>query len=936
MQLKRILRANTRLHSFSALCPQRRYPGQELTACSTFGAALGQEPTFGAARHECDRQCILGVCALRCSSYTVTVKLRTRMAIVALLDLAVFVAAFNVLADVAIGRMYARVDSQNAQRQALRANSYLSYSLDMLGRTCSDWAYWDETYQFALDRNATYIGSNLTPDSLATIDVDVLVVLDTSGKVVYPSSAKTESQTLHDAPPDLIAQFEPGTALLKRALLQPGVTGYMLVGGHVALVTARPILTSAVTGPVRGVLVFVRYLDEVYLAGMAETVGGNVTFQLIGQVQLGTIDSRALGLLAEGQPAVGLPAGTGKVLGFTELTDLSGNTAFLLTTTTDRTEPSVITQLKLRAVVLSTIIGIIVAAFTLFLLNQIILKRIALLGRQVTEVGHSSDLSLRVRLPGADELSQLATDVNTTLESLQQTQQDKDRMTQELERDRKRLHDYFDHAHDLIFALDTGDTLTLVNQSACSVLGYDEKDLLGRSILDIVSPESREIAVRANDEIRSGGTPSEAAIDVLTRDGDRRTLDLSGQRLWDNGQLAGTFYIARDITDRLRMEQELLRNKALESLGTLAAGIAHDFNNVLTVVKGNISLADSSSGESTESRHNLDVARAAVDRAQALAGQLLTFSRGGAPIKENVDVESIVREVARFVLSGSNVALQLSVDKNLPAVEADRNQLFQVVQNIILNARDAMPSGGTLGIALLCQTASEEHPIGIAAPGEYVVISIADSGPGIAAESMEHLFDPFFTTKPSGHGVGLATARSIARRHGGDLLIDSVPGKGTTVRLCIPTAHGPVTQAQLAKPEGEPGSAHGRLLVMDDEQTVADVACAMARRLGYETTAVPDGEAAIAAYAQTVAEGRPFDLVIMDLTVPGGMGGREAVQRLHKLYPDARVIVSSGYSDDAAMAEYAECGFVAFLAKPYTMEGLERVLRESFRPPSSS
>jgi signal transduction histidine kinase/CheY-like chemotaxis protein len=454
-------------------------------------------------------------------------------------------------------------------------------------------------------------------------------------------------------------------------------------------------------------------------------------------------------------------------------------------------------------------------------------------------------------------------------------------------------------------------------------------------MLDIVSPDSREFMLRANDEIGSGDSVART-IDVLTRDGNRRTLDLSGQRLWDNGQPTGTFYIARDVTDRIRMEHELLHNEALASLGTLAAGIAHDFNNVLTVVKGSISLADSSLEKPAESQHHLEVAREAVDRAQALAGQLLTFSRGGAPVKENVDVESIVQEVARFVLSGSGIALQVSLDGIIPAVEADRNQLFQVVQNIILNARDAMVSGGMLDIALRCQTVSEEHPFGIAAPGDYVVIRIADSGSGIAPEDMKLLFDPFFTTKPSGHGVGLSTARSIARRHGGDLLIESVADKGTMVWLCVPVAHGPVTQTQLAKSEGEPVSATGRLLVMDDEQTVADVTCAMARHLGYETTAVPDGAAALTAYAQAVTDHHPFDLVIMDLTVPGGMGGREAVQKLHELYPDARVIVSSGYSDDASIAEYAQGGFIASLAKPYTMEQLERVLRESSMPPLSS
>src|SRR5450830_1421669 len=861
--------------------------------------------------------------------------LRIRLLIVALLALTVFVAAFYALAGVTIDRTYARVDNESARRQVLRAHSYIDYVLGAFGSTCSDWAYWDDTYQYVVDHNPAYADSNLSPSSLATIDVDIMAFLDTSGKLVSAKFQTLANQTLDDTVADLVNQLRPGTTLWTQAMVDPGLTGYIQVGKRVVMVAARPILTSAGTGPAQGVLVFVRYPNEAFFAGMAETIGGNVTFQAVDQVQPETVESRALTLLATGQPTVGLPTGTDEVRGFEQHTDLAGNSAFLLSTTAKRTKSNEIAQVKRIVVTATSMIGFLLAAIAIVVFNRTILKRVTSLGSQVAEVGHTSDLALRVHLPGSDELAQLATDVNTTLESLQQTQRDKDAMAEELERDRKRLHVYFDHAHDLIFSLDTSGKVTMVNQSACSVLGYDEKDLLGRSMLDIVSPDSREFMLRANDEIGSGDSVART-IDVLTRDGNRRTLDLSGQRLWDNGQPTGTFYIARDITDRLRMEHELLHNEALASLGTLAAGIAHDFNNVLTVVKGSISLANSSLEEPTESQHHLEVARVAVDRAQALAGQLLTFSRGGAPVKENVDVESIVREVARFALSGSNIALQVSVDGIVPAVEADRNQLFQVVQNIILNARDAMPSGGTLDIALRCQTVSEEHPFGIAAPGDYVVIRIADSGSGIAPEDMKLLFDPFLTTKPSGHGVGLSTARSIARRHGGDLLIESVADKGTTVWLCMPVAHGPVTKAQLAKPEGEPVSATGRLLVMDDEQTVADVTCAMARRLGYETTSVPDGETTLTVYAQAVTEQHPFDLVIMDLTVPGGMGGREAVQRLHELYPDARVIVASGYSDDASIAEYAQRGFIASLAKPYTMEQLEHVLRGSSRPPLSS
>ncbi|HWQ22057.1 MAG TPA: ATP-binding protein, partial [Clostridia bacterium] len=591
-----------------------------------------------------------------------------------------------------------------------------------------------------------------------------------------------------------------------------------------------------------------------------------------------------------------------------------------------------VNRLKLMVIAMTGVIGLMLTFFATLFMNRTVVYRIAALGKQVAQVGRTGDLSLRVHASGSDEISHLAEDVNTTLESLEQTQADKDRMARQLEQDQAQLRDYFDRAHDLIFALDTHGRLTLVNHSACSVLGYAEEDLLGRSALDIVSPASRDFALTASGAIESGDTVATTTIDVLTRDGNRRTLDVSGQRLFSDGRLTGTFYIARDITDRLRMDHEVLRNQALESLGTLAAGIAHDFNNVLTVVKGNLSLADLSADDPTELRHHVEVARIAAERAQALASQLLTFSRGGAPATENVNVETTVREVARFALSGSNIALRIDVDETLPAVEADPNQLFQVIQNIILNARDAMLSGGTLTIVIHGQTVSEEQPFGFAAPGECVVIEIMDTGPGITPEDMKRLFDPFFTTKPSGHGVGLATARSIARRHEGDLIVESVQGKGTTVRLCMPVAQGPASQTESTETATTPGVTTGRVLVMDDEQTVADVTCAMARRLGYEAAAVADGRAALTAYEQAMVDQHPFDLVIMDLTIPGGMGGREAVQRLLALHPEARVIVASGYSDDASIADYTRCGFIASLPKPYTMQDLQRVLREASKP----
>jgi len=379
----------------------------------------------------------------------------------------------------------------------------------------------------------------------------------------------------------------------------------------------------------------------------------------------------------------------------------------------------------------------------------------------------------------------------------------------------------------------------------------------------------------------------------------------------------------------LKLEEYVLSHaQALESLGNLAAGVAHDFNNVLTVIQGNTSLAAASIDQPEVVGKHLAAVNSAIERARALANQLLTFARGGAPVKEDLDVSGLISETAHFTLSGSNVAVKVHIEPSLPLVNADRNQIAQVVQTLVLNARQAMPSGGTVTVTARKQQLDGVRRLADAVPGVYVVATVEDTGTGIKAADLVHIFDPYFTTRSIGHGLGLPIARSIILRHGGDMEIDSCPGVGTTVRFCLPVA----SEARLTgKPREEsihtaPLMGKGRVLVMDDEQTVADVICAMAKRLGYTAIAVPDGQTALDVYA--LAEGTPgaFDIVIMDLTIPGGMGGKETVTRLLARFPTAHAIVSSGYSDDAAMSDFSAYGFAGAIGKPYTMQELSEAL----------
>jgi CheY-like chemotaxis protein len=383
------------------------------------------------------------------------------------------------------------------------------------------------------------------------------------------------------------------------------------------------------------------------------------------------------------------------------------------------------------------------------------------------------------------------------------------------------------------------------------------------------------------------------------------------------------------------VEYELLHAQALESLGNLAAGVAHDFNNILTVIQGNAGLAAASIDEPEAALKHLAAVDAAIERARALAGQLLTFARGGAPVKENLDVSGLISETAHFTLSGSNVAVKLYLEPSLPQVNADRNQIAQVVQSLVLNARQAMPSGGVVTVTARRQQLDGVRRLADAVPGIYVVATVEDTGTGIRAPDLEHIFDPYFTTKSVGHGLGLPIARSIIRRHGGDMEINSCPGIGTTVRFCLPVAaeSRPTGRSRPESIHATPVHGTGRVLVMDDEQTVADVVCAMAKRLGYTAVAVPDGQTALDVYALAAGTPREFDVVIMDLTVPGGMGGKEAVTRLLDRFPKARAIVSSGYSDDATMSDYATYGFVGAINKPYTMQELSEALHPFSRNP---
>jgi PAS domain S-box-containing protein len=379
--------------------------------------------------------------------------------------------------------------------------------------------------------------------------------------------------------------------------------------------------------------------------------------------------------------------------------------------------------------------------------------------------------------------------------------------------------------------------------------------------------------------------------------------------------------------DRLKLEELLYHSQKLESLGVLAGGIAHDFNNILTGILGNVTLAQLFLDETHKSFQPLVFAEKAALRAAELATQLLTFAKGGAPVKKCMSLRDSIQESVSLSLRGANVSCVVKLAADLHAVEADGGQLSQAFNNIIINAAQAMPGGGTLTLGAENVNLTAVNRLMLPG-GAYVRITFADEGCGVAEEIQNRIFDPYYTTKPGGSGLGLASVHSIVRKHGGHIGVRSTIGSGTTFTIHLPSTGRAIAPVVSAEPSLDGGrAAKGNILVMDDEALIRNLAMQLLQHLGYAVTSCAKGEEAVTLYQAAMRSGTPFLAAIMDLTIPGGMGGNEAAKLILDLDPAARLIVSSGYSSDPVMADFVNYGFCAAMSKPYRVAELAKVMR---------
>ncbi len=477
---------------------------------------------------------------------------------------------------------------------------------------------------------------------------------------------------------------------------------------------------------------------------------------------------------------------------------------------------------------------------------------------------------------------------------------------------------------DPMFVKDELHRYILVNDSLCGFIGKSREDIICRTDMDIFPGEASNIAVSGDNAVLKSGN-AYIGEERMPGAGGSVKVFLSKKTLYiDNAGKKYIVGVSRDITDRKKMEEEALKTSKLESLGILAGGIAHDFNNVLMGIIGNISLAKNRIKNDEKTREILARAEGVSHKAKNLTEQLITFSRGGAPIKKLCSINEIIKLSAQFALAGSNVVLQLDLFDGLWSAEADEGQITQVITNIVINSKQAIADNGCVKIKTENFEFEKDQDSGLLA-GKYIAVTISDDGSGISGENITKIFDPYFTTKTGGSGLGLSTTYSIIKNHGGYISVDSTAGSGTSFHIYLPA----VSSRAPAGTENETFAgaiSRGSILIMDDDEDVLIPLSEVLSDGGYLVETARDGDETLEIYRKRLESGLLFDIVIMDIVIRGGMGGRETIEKLLAIDPGARVIVSSGYSNDPIMGDHKKYGFCGVLAKPYKIEEVDKII----------
>ncbi|MBU0484710.1 MAG: PAS domain S-box protein [Proteobacteria bacterium] len=542
------------------------------------------------------------------------------------------------------------------------------------------------------------------------------------------------------------------------------------------------------------------------------------------------------------------------------------------------------------------------------------------------------NLELRVQ-ERTQELSKLNVVLQTEIKERVEAEQS-------LATEKERLSVTLRSIGDGVITTDIDTRITLINKVAEKLTGWTHKDAVGRplgEVFQIVNIDTEQPCDNPATKVITSGKVIELTdyTVLIGKDGTRRQIADSGAPIRDeNNRIIGAALVFRDETEKYKIAEELLKIKKIESVGVLAGGIAHDFNNLLTSVFGYIDLSQMNVDPGSQVYKWLTKASKSCEHAKHLTGQLLTFSKGGEPVKSVTSIADLLKDAVYFSLSGSKISTAFKLNEDLKPTVIDKGQINQVIHNLMLNCKEAMPDGGEVLIKAENSMIEDKSDIPLA-PGKYLKIEIRDNGPGIDENIIPMIFDPYFTTKnmgtKKGTGLGLAIAHSIISKHKGFIGVESKKGKGTTFKIYLPSCAGEIEQTDNHAEDAmtsRSGSIPARVLLLEDEEKVSRVAIDMLESLNCDVEATQTGQEAITQFNQAREDGKPFDLLIFDLTIRGGMGGEKTLKKILEIDPQVKAVVASGYADDPILANCREHGFKVAMTKPYSLQVLRSVLEE--------
>jgi PAS domain S-box-containing protein len=783
----------------------------------------------------------------------------------------VFMALQTVVIRTLVLRGFSQTEHDEMVQNISRFGAYVDVAVGNLAGTASDWAVWDDTYRFASDKDFSFVAKNVNEETFTHLKINYMVLIDKSGNVKYGGAFDYDSGNWDTLPLALRSFAGEVNAHVARSQKQEPAGGIYMLDTLPVLVAWSPVLPSDGKGASAGVLLFGRSLVKSALHDLSMVTSLNVSLYGFRENKVPPAYQEQLSRGKATDSVFVCKINKDTIAAFTTVRDIvNRQPALVVKVTSARTTYR---QGWFAVTLANSIVGLILVVVGFFALGLIRLAR-----------------------------------------SAEKRLQERERYLQTV------LHD----AHLGVLAVDPVQGIVIeVNPGACVMLCRAREEMIGKPrsgffealprAAEAQNDTSQACAGSSEQTMRTADgalVPVMVTVSFAEREGKRVRLE--------------TFM---DISEQKKAEDAILRAEKLESLGILAGGIAHDFNNLLTGIYGFLNLASIKLKQSLDISDELSEASNTLKRARSLTQQLLTFAKGGSPVRTPVVLERLVKEAVPFALSGSPVTAVFSLKPDVWVCNADENLLAQVIDNLVINARQAMQKGGTLEIAAENVPDGADLPLALTR-GAYVKVTVRDEGSGISPDNLPKVFDPFFTTKKSGSGLGLATAHSIMVKHGGHISLESVQGKGTTVTLFIPALAGvrPVHEEETER--SQPG--HGTVLVVDDEEIICRSCEGMLKLMGYSVFIARNDHEAVDTVRGRLAAGQPVSVAILDLTMKSSLGGVEILSQLRDIDPMIICIVSSGYSEDPVLSDPARYRFQGVLRKPYTYGDLEKVVRAAF------